>query len=127
VSILGIGVRSRVIGETEFLCQNLSSDSNGGNGSSSGLEFASRKSKCSDKNMLVERNDPGLMRNAGQSCVYKGPEVSRPWALKPLFHIFSYAWARPTTIWSGMAGQVAAVLPVSLPCLLFELVGSTSS
>lgn len=61
VSILGSGVQSRVIGVTEFLWQNPTNDSTGGNGSSSSLAFASRKSKCSDTNMLVERNDPGLM------------------------------------------------------------------
>ena len=61
VSILGTGVQSCVIGVNELLWQNPSSDSNGGNESSSGLEFASRKSKCSDAGMLVGRNDPGLM------------------------------------------------------------------
>ncbi|KAE8372237.1 hypothetical protein BDV26DRAFT_302120 [Aspergillus bertholletiae] len=61
VSILGTGVQSRVIGVTELLWQNPSSDSNRGSGSSSGLEFASRLSKGSDTNMLVACNNPGLM------------------------------------------------------------------
>ncbi|GFF55679.1 D-alanine--D-alanine ligase [Aspergillus udagawae] len=61
VSILGTGVQSRVIGVTEFLWQNPSSDSAPGNRSHSSLEFASRKSKCSDTNILIVRNDAGLM------------------------------------------------------------------
>ncbi|KNG83925.1 D-alanine--D-alanine ligase [Aspergillus nomiae NRRL 13137] len=61
VSILGTGVQSYVVGVNELLWQSPSSKSNGSNGSSSSLEFASRKSKCSDANMLVGRNDPGLM------------------------------------------------------------------
>jgi D-alanine-D-alanine ligase-like ATP-grasp enzyme len=65
VSVLGTGSQSRVIGVTEFLWQEHSSDSSTvENGSCNSLEFASRKSKCSDTNMLVERNDPGLMTEA---------------------------------------------------------------
>ncbi|GIK06620.1 hypothetical protein Aspvir_002270 [Aspergillus viridinutans] len=61
VSILGTGAQSRVIGVTEFLWKKPSSDRTVRNGSCNSLEFASRKSKCSDTDMLVERNDPGLM------------------------------------------------------------------
>jgi D-alanine-D-alanine ligase-like ATP-grasp enzyme len=61
VSILGTGAQSCVIGVTEFFWKMPPSDSTVRNGSCNNLEFASRKSKCSDSNMLVSRNDPTLM------------------------------------------------------------------
>jgi D-alanine-D-alanine ligase-like ATP-grasp enzyme len=61
VSILGTGSQGCVIGVTEFLWKESSSDSTVRNGNGNSLEFASRKSKCSSTDMLVERNDPGLM------------------------------------------------------------------
>ncbi|KAF7596069.1 hypothetical protein BBP40_003331 [Aspergillus hancockii] len=64
VSILGTGAQSRVLGVTEFLWQKPSSGSPVTNGSCSKLEFASRKAKSSDSNMLVSRNDPALMADS---------------------------------------------------------------
>ncbi|KAF4183521.1 hypothetical protein CNMCM8927_004895 [Aspergillus lentulus] len=61
VSILGTGALGRVIGVTEFFWKKPSNVGTVRNGDCNSLEFASRKSKSSDSDMLVERNDPGLM------------------------------------------------------------------
>ncbi|GFF32540.1 hypothetical protein IFM58399_03246 [Aspergillus lentulus] len=61
VSILGTGALGRVIGVTEFFWKKPSDVGTVRNGDCNSLEFASRKSKSSDSDMLVERNDPGLM------------------------------------------------------------------
>jgi D-alanine--D-alanine ligase len=61
VSILGTGAQSRVIGVTEHVFEKPSSNSAVENRNCHSLEFASRKSKCSDAGMLVVRSDPGLM------------------------------------------------------------------